>query len=144
LAKQFLSLRSPTKYLSSRAFFASESGVSTEYEILSKIDARKSFSNPSFKQYYNRGQYVLIPFEQDFSVICQISEAKKAREDKCFVGLRNDRNCLANQNSNRHPLLALSASTSYIITIATKSKTPINIRVKPELNGRMDKQLLLL
>jgi len=29
-------------------------------------------------------------------------------------------------------LLALSASTSYIITIATNSKTPINIRVTPQ------------
>jgi len=94
---------------------------SAEYEILSKIDARKSFSNPSFKQYYNRGQYTLIPFEADFSIVCEIQETKRGREDKFFVGLRN---CEISNNSNRHPLLALSASTSYTITIATNIPKP--------------------
>ena len=95
---------------------------SSEYAVAAKCDVRKSFSNRSFSQYYDRGQYAVVPVDAQGDVVLVVEEAKKGRDGKHFVAM--ERSCtppFAGDDANpRHPLLAFAADAVYRLTVCSR------------------------
>lgn len=103
------------------------------FAIPAKCDVRKSFSNRSFAQYYDRSAYAVIPLDSQDGLYMTVSEATKGRDGKFFVAMEKSRCSIDQRPSNtRHPLLAFASEAVYRVVIHSTNDQHISSSISLE------------